>query len=158
MLYLSGYGTSINQSDKGTAIEKAKKEAVTDAMKRALRLFGNGLGLTIYDKQYISDIRSGKIHSEALDLTRNDTLTTEELNAFETSRKRMKAEPTYDSSYTNTTSNVPQNPVIQQTVPQQSTNTYNNNTITTNIPAQQQSNVYRPPSRQPYNSAHFLYY
>lgn len=31
---------------------QAKKEAVTDGLKRCLRLFGNGLGLCIYDKAY----------------------------------------------------------------------------------------------------------
>lgn len=29
---------------KGMALEKARKEAISDARKRALRLFGNGLG------------------------------------------------------------------------------------------------------------------
>ncbi|EGC39025.1 hypothetical protein DICPUDRAFT_148248 [Dictyostelium purpureum] len=45
-----GYGCSDNPS-KGTAIENAKKEAVSDARKRTLRLFGDGLGNSLYDKE-----------------------------------------------------------------------------------------------------------
>lgn len=39
-----GYGSSENMKSKGLALEKARKEAVSDGRKRALRLFGNGLG------------------------------------------------------------------------------------------------------------------
>lgn len=128
-----GTGASLNQSDRGTAIEKAKKEATTDGTKRALRLFGNGLGLTIYDKQYIDNIRTGKIQSEALDLTRSDTISTSEINANEQMRKRIKAEPGCDNTYhtndinnnNNYISNIPApTPVIQ------SSTTYNNNNNT----------------------------
>jgi DNA repair and recombination protein RAD52 len=34
----------------GDAVEGATKEAVTDALKRALRTFGNSFGLALYDK------------------------------------------------------------------------------------------------------------
>ena len=34
-------------------MEKARKEAVTDGMKRALRSFGNLLGNCLQDKEYI---------------------------------------------------------------------------------------------------------
>lgn len=50
-----------NAPDRGTALEKCKKEAVTDATKRALRLFGNVLGNCIYDKGHLSDVKSGKV-------------------------------------------------------------------------------------------------
>lgn len=43
-----GYGSSTNIPDRGACLEKAKKEAASDALKRALRLFGNGLGNCIY--------------------------------------------------------------------------------------------------------------
>jgi len=43
---------------KGTAIEKACKESVTDAMKRALRLFGNSLGNCLYDKAFNQQVSS----------------------------------------------------------------------------------------------------
>uniref|UniRef100_A0A6B2LG83 Uncharacterized protein n=1 Tax=Arcella intermedia TaxID=1963864 RepID=A0A6B2LG83_9EUKA len=52
-----GYGICENKS-KGTAIENAKKEAVSDARKRALRVFGNALGNCVYDKEHIKKIKS----------------------------------------------------------------------------------------------------
>lgn len=48
-----GYGMCESKI-KGTAFENAKKEAVSDARKRALRLFGNALGNSIYDRVYTS--------------------------------------------------------------------------------------------------------
>lgn len=51
-----GFGNSENQKMRGMAIEKAKKEAVTDALKRALRQFGNALGNCCYNKEYIMDV------------------------------------------------------------------------------------------------------
>ena len=47
-----GYGEGLKQNGRGAAIEMAKKSAVTDAMKRCLRLFGNALGNSIYDKEH----------------------------------------------------------------------------------------------------------
>jgi DNA repair and recombination protein RAD52 len=41
----SGFAAQI-----GDAVEGATKEAVTDALKRALRTFGNSFGLALYDK------------------------------------------------------------------------------------------------------------
>ncbi|KAF2430723.1 hypothetical protein EJ08DRAFT_649514 [Tothia fuscella] len=55
-----GYGSITNCSTKGAAFEKAKKEAATDAMKRALRSFGNVLGNCLYDKEYIGKINRVK--------------------------------------------------------------------------------------------------
>jgi DNA repair and recombination protein RAD52 len=52
-----GYGISENKI-KGSAIENAKKEAVSDARKRALRLFGNALGNCIYDKDHLNKVKS----------------------------------------------------------------------------------------------------
>ncbi|KAG0891151.1 hypothetical protein G6F34_011909 [Rhizopus arrhizus] len=43
-------------ADIAIAFEKAKKQAVTDATKRALRNFGNALGNCIYDKVYLNGI------------------------------------------------------------------------------------------------------
>ena len=77
-----GYGCSDNVKTKGMALEKvrraraaplpapvltricggargahatrqARKEAVTDGIKRALRMFGNSLGNSVYDKEYV---------------------------------------------------------------------------------------------------------
>lgn len=43
-------GGQAKPANLGDAIESAAKEAVTDALKRALRSFGNPLGLALYDK------------------------------------------------------------------------------------------------------------
>ena len=43
----AGHGYDV---DCGLAHESAIKEAVTDALKRALRTFGNPFGLALYDK------------------------------------------------------------------------------------------------------------
>eukprot|EP00727_Mastigamoeba_balamuthi_P009887 m51a1_g5520 putative dna repair and recombination protein (213) ;mRNA; f:417297-418452 len=51
-----GFGMSENKC-KGSAIENAKKEAVSDARKRALRCFGNALGNTVYDREYIEQVK-----------------------------------------------------------------------------------------------------
>jgi DNA recombination protein Rad52 len=47
-----GYGHIENAKNKAQAFEKTKKEAATDALKRALRNFGNILGNCLYDKSY----------------------------------------------------------------------------------------------------------
>ncbi|KAI0002593.1 Rad52/22 family double-strand break repair protein-domain-containing protein [Russula compacta] len=51
-----GYGTSENMRSKGAALDKAKKEAVTDGVKRALRNFGNLLGLCLYEKSFTQEV------------------------------------------------------------------------------------------------------
>ncbi|KAI8601415.1 hypothetical protein EDD21DRAFT_280265, partial [Dissophora ornata] len=47
-----GYGSSENQRSKASSFEKAKKEAATDGLKRALTSFGNLLGTCLYDKNF----------------------------------------------------------------------------------------------------------
>lgn len=72
-----GYGTIENAKGKGMALDKVrcpqvlwsrvlislqcKKEAVTDALKRTLRTFGNVLGNCLYDKQYTAEIVKIKV-------------------------------------------------------------------------------------------------
>ncbi|KIM20420.1 hypothetical protein M408DRAFT_82031, partial [Serendipita vermifera MAFF 305830] len=51
-----GYGLLENCKSKGMALDKCKKEAVTDALKRTLRNFGNVLGNCLYDKDYTKEI------------------------------------------------------------------------------------------------------
>jgi len=51
-----GYGCCNNMRMKGTAFETAKKEAVSDATKRALRLFGKYLGNCLYDKDHLKTL------------------------------------------------------------------------------------------------------
>jgi len=52
----TGFGSAEGQKMKGLAIEKARKEAVTDALKRALRQFGNALGNCCYDKEFVKNV------------------------------------------------------------------------------------------------------
>ncbi|KAM0678801.1 DNA repair protein rad52 [Binucleata daphniae] len=52
-----GFGSAENQKVRSLGYEKAKKEAATDALKRALRQFGNALGNCLYDKQFIKDVQ-----------------------------------------------------------------------------------------------------
>ncbi|TKY88548.1 hypothetical protein EX895_002537 [Sporisorium graminicola] len=47
-----GYGSAENARQKHAALEKGKKEAVTDATKRTLKNFGKLLGNCTYDHQY----------------------------------------------------------------------------------------------------------
>ncbi|KAI9829017.1 MAG: DNA repair protein rad52 [Thelocarpon impressellum] len=56
-----GYGHIENCKGKAAAFEKAKKEGTTDALKRALRNFGNVLGNCIYDKDYLARITKVKV-------------------------------------------------------------------------------------------------
>ncbi len=51
-----GYGVSEGMRSKALSIEKARKEAVTDGLKRALKSFGNALGNCINDKDYLAFI------------------------------------------------------------------------------------------------------
>ena len=41
---------------KALSIEKARKEAVTDGLKRALKSFGNVLGNCLNDKDYVRSV------------------------------------------------------------------------------------------------------
>ncbi|KAF8259989.1 Rad52/22 double-strand break repair protein [Lactarius quietus] len=50
------YGSGENLKSKGAALDKAKKEAVTDGVKRALRNFGNLLGLCLYEKSFAQEV------------------------------------------------------------------------------------------------------
>ncbi|WWC69695.1 uncharacterized protein I206_103638 [Kwoniella pini CBS 10737] len=51
-----GCGQGENLRGKSAALDKAQKEAVTDATKRALRTFGNLLGNCLYDKEYTKEV------------------------------------------------------------------------------------------------------
>lgn len=52
-----GYGVSEGMRSKALSIEKARKEAVTDGLKRALKSFGNLLGNCVSNKQYLKYIQ-----------------------------------------------------------------------------------------------------
>ncbi|KAF9528629.1 recombination protein Rad52 [Crepidotus variabilis] len=61
-----GYGMLENGKGKGAALDKCKKEAVTDGLKRALRNFGNVLGNCLYDKSYTAEIVKIKVEQVSL--------------------------------------------------------------------------------------------
>ncbi|KAI9696999.1 MAG: DNA repair protein rad52 [Candelina mexicana] len=63
-----GYGHIENCKGKAAAFEKAKKEGTTDALKRALRNFGNVLGNCIYDKEYLAKVTKVKIAPSRWDI------------------------------------------------------------------------------------------
>lgn len=67
MLQDIGYGQIENCKGKAAAFEKAKKEAATDALKRALRNFGNVLGNCLYDKDYLQKVTKIKVPSSKWD-------------------------------------------------------------------------------------------
>ncbi|TEB20606.1 recombination protein Rad52 [Coprinellus micaceus] len=56
-----GHGLIENAKSKGQGLAKCKKEAVTDAIKRALRNFGNLLGNCLYDKSYAQEVVKIKV-------------------------------------------------------------------------------------------------
>jgi recombination DNA repair RAD52 pathway protein len=62
-----GYGHIENCKGKAAAFEKAKKEGTTDALKRALRNFGNVLGNCIYDKAYLQKVTKMKVEPTKFD-------------------------------------------------------------------------------------------
>jgi DNA repair and recombination protein RAD52 len=65
-----GYGHIENCKGKAAAFEKAKKEGTTDALKRALKNFGNVLGNCIYDKDYLSKVTKIKVQPGRWDVDR----------------------------------------------------------------------------------------
>ena len=62
-----GYGSIENCRGKAAAFEKAKKEGTTDALKRALRSFGNVLGNCIYNKAYLTNVTKMRVQSTKFD-------------------------------------------------------------------------------------------
>lgn len=70
----TGFGSADNQRQKGVALQKARKEAATDALKRALRQFGNALGNCCYDKEYLRNVTKMNKKREKMQLELKDLL------------------------------------------------------------------------------------
>ncbi|XP_070559410.1 DNA repair protein RAD52 homolog isoform X2 [Ptychodera flava] len=72
-----GYGVSEGLKSKALSIEKARKEAVTDGLKRALKSFGHGLGNCLGDKNYLKCIgrapKSSQPSYDVSEMKRHDT-------------------------------------------------------------------------------------
>lgn len=62
-----GYGTMDNAPSRGKAMEKARKEAVTDGLKRAARQFGKATGGCLYDKEYLDRVKTVKGPAERIE-------------------------------------------------------------------------------------------
>lgn len=62
-----GFGNAENQKSLAAAMEKAHKEASTDALKRCLRLFGNATGNCVYDKKHLVNLAKMKAPIPAFD-------------------------------------------------------------------------------------------
>ncbi|GAA5829669.1 hypothetical protein JCM3766R1_001258 [Sporobolomyces carnicolor] len=62
-----GYGKLENTKSKGDGLDKCKKEAVTDGLKRALRHFGKLLGNCLYDKHYLTQLSAMKASKPKFD-------------------------------------------------------------------------------------------
>ena len=67
-------GVSEGMRSKALSLEKARKEAVTDGLKRAMKSFGNALGNCLSDKSYIQFVASKPKVSQQYDIneTHND--------------------------------------------------------------------------------------
>ncbi|KAM4039433.1 DNA repair protein RAD52 homolog isoform 2-T2 [Anomaloglossus baeobatrachus] len=84
-----GYGVSEGLKSKALSLEKARKEAVTDGLKRALKCFGNVLGNCILDKDYLRAVNKlPKLPQGDLDLAQtkrrdyDETLDNARYNSF----------------------------------------------------------------------------
>ncbi|NXI48683.1 RAD52 protein, partial [Galbula dea] len=66
-----GYGVSEGLKSKALSLEKARKEAVTDGLKRALKCFGNALGNCILDKDYLRAVNKLPRQIPELDLVKS---------------------------------------------------------------------------------------
>lgn len=84
-----GYGIMENARSKGAAYEKCKKEAVTDALKRALRQFGNALGNCLYDNKFTQ--RVGRIRVRDLPVEEDELYRASE---YRRDAERRKEPPT----------------------------------------------------------------
>jgi len=62
-----GYGLGERMRDKASALQKAGKEAATDAIKRALRQFGEALGNCLYNKEYLQRVARVKSGFDVID-------------------------------------------------------------------------------------------
>eukprot|EP00117_Sycon_ciliatum_P029363 scpid86029/ scgid2291/ DNA repair protein RAD52 homolog len=68
-----GYGVSEGMRSKALSIEKARKEAVTDGLKRAMKNFGNSMGNCISSRDYLKFIQRMLKGTGAADASTNLT-------------------------------------------------------------------------------------
>lgn len=114
-----GYGLLENSKSKGAALDKCKKEAVTDAVKRALRNFGNLLGNCLYDKSYAQEVIKIKVPPPKFDkseLHRRPEFDEKHMNADTPSKPSTSAVKLEHSSRLNDIMNATTNPAPQAQV------------------------------------------
>ncbi|KAF9582917.1 DNA repair protein rad52 [Lunasporangiospora selenospora] len=94
-----GCGSSEGQRSKAASLEKAKKEATTDALKRALTSYGNLLGNCLYNKnycRYLSTQRSERPQFDAKDIYVDPSKVSAPVPSF--TRQQPQQQPTASSS------------------------------------------------------------
>jgi DNA repair and recombination protein RAD52 len=69
-----GYGTIDNAPNRGKAMEKCRKEALTDGVKRGLRFFGNATGNCIYNKTFLERVKQVKGPAERIEFVEEELL------------------------------------------------------------------------------------
>ncbi|KJZ69009.1 hypothetical protein HIM_11598 [Hirsutella minnesotensis 3608] len=69
----TGFGGGEKRNTRAEAMEKAIKEAETDALKRALRKFGEALGNCLYSKPYLNWIEKVRAREGKQDATKQYT-------------------------------------------------------------------------------------
>lgn len=81
----------------GDVIESAVKEAETDALKRALRTFGNTFGLALYDKDKGNREVGYVVPQEVIDAA-HGAETIEALGQLWTANKKWQTNPTFEAA------------------------------------------------------------
>ncbi|KAJ2557716.1 DNA repair protein rad52 [Coemansia sp. RSA 1933] len=96
-----GFGMIENTKSKGQALEKVRKEAVTDGLKRAMRQFGNVLGNCVYDKDYLRNM--GQVPKQPRARIQGDILY--RYTDLENESNQPSSSPAANTSSNQTTSN-----------------------------------------------------
>lgn len=69
-----GYGTMENAPSYGKGMEKCRKEAATDGLKRAARQFGNATGGCLYNKEYLAKVSKVKGPAERIEFVEDELM------------------------------------------------------------------------------------
>lgn len=69
-----GYGTMDNAPGRGKALEKCRKEGMTDGIKRAARQFGNATGGCLYNTEYRDRVKKVKGPAERINFVEEELL------------------------------------------------------------------------------------
>jgi len=67
-----GYGTMDNGPSRGKAMEKCRKEGMTDGIKRAARQFGNATGGCLYNTEYRDRVKKVKGPAAKIDFVEEE--------------------------------------------------------------------------------------